>query len=173
MEQDLDSVDVHPSLISFWIPLAWGKALIWFTVPFVPFSQWKFMLMTRPSWPCMVLSRYYSLVCWLSILLRRKNVDYLFCFASIFFILLTFHNLNDSTTSNWASQRKTASWMTSSMRWTLTKLLSLSKVSVEQLSWTSYSRSVISPLYASILGCPKRKGLYWRLIYVCPNSSWC
>lgn len=69
--RNLNSVDVHPSYISYWIPLTWGRSLIWFTVTFVPFSQWKYMLMTRRSWLFMVLYRcvettvcIYVLVCW-------------------------------------------------------------------------------------------------------------
>ena len=32
VDQNCDSRDLHPSFISFWIPLAWGRLLIWFTV---------------------------------------------------------------------------------------------------------------------------------------------
>lgn len=57
MDQNLDSRAVNPSFISFWIALAWGRLLIWFTVTFVPFSPWKFTLMMKPSWPYTVSYR--------------------------------------------------------------------------------------------------------------------
>lgn len=87
-------------------------------------------------------------------------------------MFLTYYNLNGSTTSNWVSRRKTASWMTFLMHWTSIKLLSLSKVSTEQLSLTSYLRSVIFPLYASILACPRRKGLYWSQLVFLSKCFW-
>ena len=48
------------SFISLWIQLAWGRLLIWFNLTFVPFSLWKSMLTTKPSWPCTGLCRYIS-----------------------------------------------------------------------------------------------------------------
>ena len=68
-------------------------------------------------------------------------------------------HINYSTTSSWASQRRTASWMTSLMHWTSIRLLFLSKVWAEPQSWTSCLPSVIFPLYASIRECRKKKGL--------------
>ena len=58
MDRNLDWRDANPSIISFWIALASRRLLIWFTVTFVPFSQWKFTSMMKPSWPSMVLYRY-------------------------------------------------------------------------------------------------------------------
>ena len=49
----------------------------------------------------------------------------------------------DSTTSNWVSWRKTGSWTICWMHWISIKLLFLSKVSIELLSWTSCLWSVI------------------------------
>lgn len=46
-------------------------------------------------------------------------------------------------------------------RWTSIKLLSLLKVLVEQLSWTNYLWSATFHLYAFILECPRKKGLYF------------
>ena len=75
-------------------------------------------------------------------------------------IYLTLIPFEGSTTSNWVSLRKIASWMISLMHWTSIKLLSSSKVWVEPQSWTSYLWSAISRLSASILGCPRKKGWY-------------
>ena len=93
----------------------------------------------------------------------------------VFFSILLFHQLSVScsfnqcasslslsicsTTFYWRRQKKTANWMIFLMHWTSTRLSFLSKVSTEQLSWTSYLLSVTSPLSASIQEWLRRRGL--------------
>ena len=111
----------------FWCTLYWHSFF---------FSQWKFMLMMRPSWPFTVLYRY--LQCFFFFLaIFVSSVDCLLLIQIMYIFIISLC----STTSYWRRQRKTANWMTL-MHWTSIKLSFLSRVWPELLSWTSYLTSV-------------------------------
>ena len=66
----------------------------------------------------------------------------------------------NSTTSNWARWRRTASWMIFLTHWTSIKLSYLWRALAELGSWTSCLLNAISPQYAFTLACPRKRGLY-------------
>ena len=129
----------------FWYTLYWHSFF---------FSQWKFMLMMRPSWPFTVLYRYLQcFFFFLAIFVSSVDCLLLIQLMHIFIVSLC------STTFYWRRPRKTANWMIFLTHWTSIRLSFLSRVWPELLSWTSYLPSVTSPLSVSIQEWHRRRGL--------------
>ena len=129
----------------FWYTLYWHSFF---------FSQWKFMLMMRPSWPFTVLYRYLQGFFFFgNIFVSSVDCLLLIQLMHIFIVSLC------STTFYWRRLRKTANWMIFLTHWTSIRLSFLSRVWPELLSWTSYLPSVTSPLSVSIQEWHRRRGL--------------
>ena len=126
----------------FWCTLYWHSFF---------FSQWKFMLMMRPSWlhglvqvSLMLFFFFFFNFC--NIFVSLVDCLLLIQLMHIFIVSLC------SAIFYWRRQRKTANWMTL-MHWTSIRLSFLSRVWLELLSWTSYLLSVTKAAELNKLLC--------------------
>ena len=123
----------------FWYTLYWHSFF---------FSQWKFMLMMRPSWLFTVLYRYLWCFFFFFCNIFVSSVDCLLLIQLMHIFIVSLC----SATFYWRRQRKTANWMTLT-HWTSIRLSFLSRVWLELLSWTSYLLSVTKAAELNKLLC--------------------
>ena len=123
--------------------------LMHFILTLIFFSQWKFMLMMRPSWLFTVLSRYLRCFFFNFCNIFVSSVDCLLLIQLMHIFIVSLC----STTFYWTRQRKTANWMTFLTHWTSIRLSFLSRVWLELLSWTSYLLGVTKAVELNKLLC--------------------